>query len=48
MQLLDIEQTGSPGVKVDTAFVDRAERQNESLEDGTSGTLSVKSAVSVV
>lgn len=48
MQLLDIEQTGSPGVKVDTAFVDRAERQNESLEDGTFGTLSVKSAVSMV
>ena len=48
MQLLDFEQAASPGVQGDTGSVARAERQHKSLEDDTSGTLSVASAASMV
>lgn len=48
MQLLDFEQAADPGVHGNTVFVERAERHNKSLQDDTSGTLSMKSAVSMV
>ena len=48
MQLLDVEQAASPGVQGNTGTMGRAERSDKSLEDDTSGTLSVASAASMV
>ena len=47
-QLLAFEQIVSPGIQGDTVSVERAERQNKSLEDDTSGAFKVESEVSVV